>query len=168
MRHPSAVGRRFREPVCPRGHDKRIVGVRKNNFCLECHRASNRRYWREVRPRHYFVKPFCSRGHDKRVIGVDLQGKCLICLQIWRERYSNKLARGNPRSLRRAQRIPNLKALRNELGITVQELSEASGVSHSAIYRLQNEVRARPKTLAAILKVIAPLLRERKYEEAGL
>lgn len=35
----------FREPICPRGHDKRETGINKTGHCLECRRegARNRR-----------------------------------------------------------------------------------------------------------------------------
>lgn len=41
--------RRFRKPICPQGHDKRIVGITKSLNCLACHRESVRHNRRKVK-----------------------------------------------------------------------------------------------------------------------
>lgn len=47
--HPSAVGKVFRWPICPKFHDKRITGVGPQGFCRLCRNAAVRKRQRQER-----------------------------------------------------------------------------------------------------------------------
>lgn len=47
--HPTAVGKEFRRPICPRGHDKRVTGIGPHHFCRVCRNAAVRK--RQTRER---------------------------------------------------------------------------------------------------------------------
>ncbi len=47
--HPSAVGRTFLRPICPKGHDKRVTGVGPQSFCRLCRNTAKRKTERRQR-----------------------------------------------------------------------------------------------------------------------
>ena len=165
--HPSAVGHKFKKPFCPRGHDKREVGVYFGQ-CLRC-RELNRGSWTKERKPYHFVEPICLRGHDKRVVGVGTNGDCAECKYIRTKQRRRRLAQNDPNSMLRAVLIPHLRETRQDLGMSMQELAGATGYHPSFLWRLEaGTCKATPLAQARILGAIAPLLSERKYEEAGL
>lgn len=47
--HPSAIGKVFLKPICPKGHDKRVTGVGPQGFCRVCRNAAVRERQRAER-----------------------------------------------------------------------------------------------------------------------
>ncbi len=157
--------RRFVKPFCPKGHDKRVVGVSGCGHCRECRRS------RPQRNDFHFVAAECVNGHDKRVVGVRSNGACAECHRIrngnWWARTGGPAA--NPDHLDNGRRVPNLAAVRKDLGLTQKELALLSGVSLAVLQKVElGRNRARPPVLRALLGTVARLMRERRYEEMGL
>jgi DNA-binding transcriptional regulator YiaG len=162
MMHPSAVGLRFNKPICPNGHDKRIVGVTSSKECRECKR-------RRPRIPYRFVNPYCKHGHDKRIVGVKRTGSCAECHRAIDRNRNQKKARRNPKSLHHARAVTNLRQVRKELGLSVAALSRLSGISRKTLDQWERgEQKAWPENQAKLLQAIAPILRERKYERMSL
>ncbi len=159
--------RSFNRPVCPRGHDKRVVGADAGRHCLECKRERQRSNGGR------FVVPVCVLGHDKRVLGARPNGGCAECHRIrnrlWDERRRREARKANPDHPAHARHVPNLAAVRNNLGLSQAELALASGVSKDTIQKIeQGRQRARPVVLRKLLATVSRLMRERRYEEMGL
>lgn len=149
----------FRKPICPHGHDKRIVGVSANNWCRACKRISDPRYVKK-RASHVFIEPICINGHDKRIVGSRVNGGCAECHRIRNRKWRKAHAKPKPLA------IPNLRLVRKDLGLSAQQIVDETGISLSALYKIETGTnRATPENARRILSVIAPRLSERKWEE---
>lgn len=58
--HPTALGREFRKPICPKGHDKRLTGIGPRHFCLKCRNAAIRKRERARRRAAGVLPPNCA------------------------------------------------------------------------------------------------------------
>lgn len=56
----------LRKPICPHGHDKRIVGVRPNGYCSECDRLRERKTSYPPRVREPFYPCLVEGQHWTR------------------------------------------------------------------------------------------------------
>jgi DNA-binding XRE family transcriptional regulator len=156
---------------CKHGHDKNVVGSLGDGRCKECRRIYDLGH-RESRKSTAFVNPICVNGHDKRVVGSRWGGACAECQRAHNRRYLRKKtrerAKHNPYCVIEARYLPKLRETRRDLGLSVQELAKLTGVSASALYKIETcEHRARPYALRRILPVVAEKLRERKWEEVA-
>lgn len=164
--HPSARGYNFVEPICKHGHDKRIVGV-SGRQCYACKLISNKAS-RERRRPYWYAERFCCRGHDKSVVGVKKRGDCLACAKQDYKRSRVKRARTNPQSLMRAQRMPHLRQVRKELGVSMRWLSRETGIPLGTLKGIEYGARAKPAKMAKILDVVArEIYRKRREERYG-
>lgn len=163
----------MKEPwLCKHGHDKNVVGVSSNRGCRVCKRRTDRAYNIRRRERRDLSNPICCHGHDKRVVGFSWDGGCAKCHRIRNNKYDHKrrlaAAKENPRSDMLAQSIPNLRAVRRELGISGKEMAELTGIHETAIYKMERgEQKARPYQLRKILPLIAERMAHKKLDDVA-
>jgi DNA-binding transcriptional regulator YiaG len=157
---------------CPKGHDRRVVGTLSDGTCRECSLATRRRYRARVRAGQpvAFKNPICPKGHDKRVVGTT-SGMCsLCCAAINRER----MRRWRKVSGRTPTTVPNLRAVRQALGVSFKEFARFAGISESHLANLETGKRRASRKMqrrlvaaVARLRVKHPERWERIKEIAG-
>lgn len=96
--------------------------------------------------------PYCSWGHDKREVGVYKNGVCIECSKRGaREQHQSRGRRERP--------IPNLRAVREEFGLSQKQLAGIAGLHMNCIWGLENlpERGARPTTQEKLIRAVAKL-----------
>jgi DNA-binding XRE family transcriptional regulator len=151
--------------MCKRGHDKNAVGViysRTNTagYCRECKRIKDAEYAEKRKHKRDRLSRFCRHNHDTELVGTVFGGRCAECQRLqnlkWYKRMARERALSNPNSLIHAQRIPNLRKMRSQLGMTQRELGERSGVSHHIIQKIESRgTLARPHTVRRLVAFFA-------------
>jgi hypothetical protein len=141
---------------CPKGHDRRVVGTLADGTCRECSRASRRRYRARVRDGQPVAlkQPICPKGHDKRVVGMT-SGMCALCYAaINRERRRRwRQATGQTPAI-----VPNLRAVRQALGVGFKEFARSAGISESHLANLETgKRRASRKMQRRLVAAVARL-----------
>jgi DNA-binding XRE family transcriptional regulator len=158
---------------CVRGHHKATVGTKSNGWCKECFRLSYER--RGLTPKSApdpkniaFRSEYCSNGHHKPSVGVTNHYLCKQCLKerndaaYWREwrRQKNIEKTGFPGD---PGHIPNLKQVRESLGLNGKQMAHALGLSQNYYYLLEKGRKgAKRATMRKVLDRLSALLRERK------
>lgn len=166
MTHPSAVGKVFRKPICPRGHDKRIVGV-DTGRCLKCRsedvKARNRRgHTREIKS---FM---CPKGHDKRIVGVrKTNGICVACDRERNKRFGRKKRAevwGVPVEMVGCDADAlKVREVRLALGFSVRGFARLVGVSKTTVQNIEaGRYKGRPTTRKKIVDALAEILANRR------
>lgn len=163
-RHPSTIGRTFRNPICPHGHDKRITGV-YGRSCAPCHNEIAQRS-RENGHKPEMRSEWCVNGHHKPTVGIGHNNYCLECKRTQtRERKRRKWAErhGVPVELFGADRDRlELRKLRESLGLTRSDLARISGIGESALRQIeQGRSKGWPTTRKKLLEALSPLIASR-------
>jgi DNA-binding transcriptional regulator YiaG len=141
---------------CPKGHDRRVVGTLADGTCRECSRATRRRYRARVRAGQpvAFKNPICPKGHDKHVVGTT-SGMCALCyaaINRERRRRWRKVTGRTPAT------VPNLRAVRQALGVGFKEFARFAGISESHLANLETgKRRASPKMQRRLVAAVARL-----------
>lgn len=166
---------KFLRPICPQGHDKRIVGT-YGYSCKACAQAIEKRR-RERKHRPAMQSPFCINGHDKRIVGTTSSNNgCRECARVLQRRYARQ---------KRAQKydapvilfgagkghMSGLRRTREMFGLSRPDLERLSGVSRNTITDLERgRSRGWPTTRKKLIDALAPLLtaRRKRLERAGI
>lgn len=162
MTHPSAVDRVFRKPICPRGHQKSVVGVDAKGYCLRC--AAD--HIRDRRSKGDFSKPtkrYCERGHDKFVLGMRFNNYCAECDRVRMntvKRRERAEAFGVPLYLvGKGADVLRVREIRESLGLSRPALSRLSGVNYQTLASIERgRWRGRPLTRKKIVDAIASVM----------
>ena len=83
------------KPICPKGHDKRILGRSSNNHCMQCQRdyknnpkirkqkhaqyLSNKEYWINYSKEYHLKRMYGISLSDKYKLLTDQNNNCAIC-----------------------------------------------------------------------------------------
>lgn len=96
----------------------------------------------------------CPKGHDRRVVGTT-SGMCALCYAaINRERMRYWRARTG----RTPAVVPNLRAVRQALGVGFKEFARFAGISESHLANLETGKRqASRKTQRRLVAAVAKL-----------
>ncbi len=141
---------------CPKGHDRRVAGTLADGTCRECSRATRRRYRARVRAGQpaMFKNPICPKGHDKRVVGRT-SGMCALCYAaLNRER----MRRWREATGRTSAIVPNLRTVRQALGVGFKEFARFAGISESHLANLETgKRRASRKMQRRLVAAVARL-----------
>lgn len=122
---------------CPNGHNKDKEGRTASGGCLKCKRERSSKYIRSLDSQ--FANYECVNRHDKRKVGVTAKGYCLECKRKRERLYMARKRQGLPKPKpTQYHKIPNLKQVRVNLGLTQVQLSVLSGVSEGHICDLEN------------------------------
>jgi hypothetical protein len=157
--------------LCPKGHDKNVLGAHSDGRCSECRKAYDQSRY-ALRKGVTFINPICKYGHDKRIVGSRSGGACAECHRIknrayWRKRRREE-AKTNSYSILEARALPSLRTTRRRLGLSVRELSRLTGLSLTVLYKIETgATKARPYALRRILPVIAQKIREERWENVA-
>lgn len=104
---------------------------------------------------------FCKNGHDKRVVGITFNRRCAVCEGEYQVERRRGVQEANPRSVARAVLVPNIREVREELGVKRSVLSRACDLDESCVRRLEEGVRkATPATVEKLVSGVARLRRE--------
>ncbi len=173
--HPSAKGRTFRKPICPKGHDKRVVGVIRNYCCAGCD-AEYQRNRRRSRRQQEMRKRFCPKGHDKLEVGVMRPtNACAECHRhrqkmLWRKTSVERF--GVPMTMvGHDADFPRVAEVRVGLGLSRKQLSSLSGVPYTTLWRIEaGRHKGWPATRKKIVDALASVIaeRRRRREKAGI
>ncbi|MDP9475452.1 MAG: helix-turn-helix transcriptional regulator [Actinomycetota bacterium] len=172
--HPSAVGRTFRTPICPKGHDKRVVGV-CGTSCVRC-AVEYQREKRSEGHRPKLTKVYCVNGHNKLEVGVrPSTNACAECCRqaVRRGEHSKRAALyGVPLAMvgRDADAL-KVREVREALGLTREQLSRLSGVHYKTLSGIEDgRQRGWPQTRKKIVDALASVIaeRRRRRERAGI
>lgn len=175
--HPSVVGRRLRQRFCLRNHDRLVVGM-VGSKCARCHQAecaARREAKKGMDPVERaaaidFRNPRCPRGHVKSEVGVLATGGCVQCNRERGVAYGRRKRRENPGFRGAPVEIENLRAVREELGLSLRQVGLYVGLDKAHVCRLESgHHKATPETRRKILEGLAPLIvekREREREQA--
>ena len=115
--------------------------------------------------------PICSHGHDKRVVGIAINNQCAVCRSVT-SRDRNRKRRGwQGTDSSEAIYIKNLKTIRKELGLSVEEFCEYLQIPKGTYYGLQNQRRRagkdiQVKVLYGVRRALADH-RQKKAMESG-
>ncbi len=118
-------------------------------------------------PPHNMKKRFCPRGHDKLEVGVAVNFQCAQCRKDASLR-ENRIRRGwKGGDSTNAVYIKNLKRIRLELGLTVNEFAAYMGISPGTYIGLQSERRRAGRDIQMkVLRGVVAAQRDAKRQRA--
>jgi hypothetical protein len=141
---------------CPKGHDRRVVGTLADGSCRGCSQAARRRYRARVRAGQpvTFKKPICPKGHDKRVVGTT-SGMCALCYAALNRERRRRWRESTGRT---PIPVPNLRTVRQALGVGFKEFACFAGISESHLANLETgKRRASRKMQRKLITAVAKL-----------
>jgi predicted transcriptional regulator len=115
----------LRVPICPKGHEKRVVGVSRHRTCLACNRETAKRHAaRKRRANPDFAGEAVFIPNLRRVrreLGITARDMAEAC--GFSKSYWSQLEHGKRRASRRTQRrivetVARIRARRRRLGVS--------------------------------------------------
>jgi DNA-binding transcriptional regulator YiaG len=140
-----------------------VVGTLADGTCRECSRATRRRYRACVRDGQAVAleKPICPKGHDKRAVGTT-SGMCALCYAaLNRER----MCRWREATDTTPAAVPNLRAVRQALGVGFKEFARFAGISESHLANLETGKRRASRKMQRRLVAAVARLRIKHPEQ---
>lgn len=118
---------------------------------------------------------YCRKeGHDTWLHGRSNNGRCYLCYVQGRREYDRsekgraakkrgyeakkEKRKANPK---RAIEVPNLRAVRHELGLTLHQMSAATGIDVMRLWHAERGSKMRPHNIERLLRGIEQLRREK-------
>jgi transposase-like protein len=90
---------------------------------------------------------YCPRGHDKHEVGVSVNYQCAKCRKEMSLERNRSIRGWSGTDSSTAVYLKNLKAIRNELGLSVAEMARYCGISKGTYFGLQSNRRRAGKDM---------------------
>lgn len=107
----------------------------------------------------------CTNGHDKDEVGVYAKHMCRRCFIEHNTRYRHQKGYEKPGYRGDAKPIPNLRQIREDLGLSLSELARMSRVAKSTLSRVERGLTGGGYTTRKrLLQTLGPILAtKRRY-----